>query len=292
MRRAFRWGARLTEERVRSAIGQWRDSLVNLSSRNRLINYRPTRSSTIEFTRHDPETVFSTINSPALTFTKGTRPPEKTKAAGEDEAEAALENLEDAVLSQIHEFDFDSYPDNLFADKTQRDVDKSLRNLAGIAKREFLDKGLRVLYLALGELRWLEESGDKRRSPLLLLPVELTAPGPRERMYVEFSDDDVAINPALALRLSEEYGLNLPSLEDVLATIESEGIAAALDLFRLVDYPDGWEVADFSALGAFMFAKEAMYRDLLDNEAQIEGSGLIRLFAVDGVDVRAASLSG
>ncbi|WP_169079167.1 DUF3320 domain-containing protein [Microcella alkalica] len=272
----------MSEERVRSAIGQWRDSLVNLSSRNRLINYRPTRSSTIEFTRHDPETVFSTINSPAPTFTKGTRPPEKTKVVGDDEAEVALENLEEAVLSQIHEFDFDSYPDHLFADKTQREVDKCLRNLAGIAKREFLDKGLRVLYLALGELRWLEDSGDKRRSPLLLLPVELTAPGPRERMYVEFSDDDVAINPALALRLSEEYGIDLPLLEDVLAKIENDGIAAALDLFRQVEYPDGWEVAELSALGAFMFAKEAMYRDLLDNEARIEESGLIQALAGGG----------
>lgn len=136
----------VNDEKVRSAIRQWRDSLVNLSGRNRLINYRPTRSSTIEFTRHTAADVHEMIRSKELTFTKGTRPAEKPKDIDVEGEQVTSEDLENAVLAKIHDFDFDGYPDHLFADKTQKDVDKALRNLAGIAKREYIDKGLRTLY--------------------------------------------------------------------------------------------------------------------------------------------------
>lgn len=267
--------------RVLNAIRQWRDSLVNLTGRNRLLNYRPTRSSTIEFSRHTANDVYRIIESDELTFTMGTRPPEKPRAVDVEGDEVTSEELEQAALSQIHEFDFDSYPDHLFAHKTQRDVDRALRTLAGISKREFIDKGLRTLYVALGELRWKEDSGDDRRSPLLLIPAELDSLGPRERMFLKFSEDDIAVNPALALRLAEDYGLAFPSTEDVLATLETEGVDSVLDLFRAVKWPEEWEVRDFSALGVFMFAKEAMYRDLLDHEEAIAESALVQTLSGD-----------
>jgi very-short-patch-repair endonuclease len=206
----------------------------------------------------------------------GTRPPEKPKDADVEGAEVTSADLEQAVLAQIHDINFDEYLDHLFVDKTQRDVDRALRNLAASARREYIDKGLRTLYLAIGELRWIEDSGDIRRSPLILIPVELITPGPRERMYVEFSDDDIAVNPALSLRLSEDYGLNFPTTEEVLRALESGGVDSALSLFRHMKFPDKWEVMDFACLGAFMFAKEAMYRDLLDNEEKVAESAIIQ----------------
>lgn len=270
----------MNEGLVRAAIGQWRDALVNLSKVNRLINYRPTRSSTIEFTRHDGQAVYEIIGSAPITFVKGTRPPEKPKPdttdASVDSESGGAEDLEEAVLSQIQPFDFDEFPDHLFADKTQRDVDKALRNLAAIAKREYIDKGLRVLYVAFGELRWIDEAEDERRSPLVLLPVELVSPGPRERLYMQFSEDDAAVNPALALKLLDDYGISLPSLEEVLTAIDNAGIVGALRLFESLDFPDGWQVVDGAALSVFMFAKEAMYRDLLENEEKIASSPIVQ----------------
>ncbi len=262
-------GESLTDQKVSAAIKQWREALVSLTATNRLLNYRPTRASTIEFSRHSASEAYHMVASGGKTFTVGTRPAEPSSEDGSAE-------LERAVLTQLPDFDFESYPDHLFTDKTQRDVDRILRNLAGRSKREFLDKGLRTLYVALGELRWKEGSGDERRSPLLLMPAELDSLGPRERMYLEFSDDDIAVNPALALRVSEEHGLILPSAEDVRKTLETEGMDRVLVLFREIAWPPGWEIRDFAALGTFMFAKEAMYQDLLEHEKEISESVLVQ----------------
>lgn len=258
------------------AIAQWRDSLLNLSGRNRLLNYRPTRSSTIEYSKHSAAEVFDLIAAESLTFTLGTRADERNAEVVRDDEELATSDVEGAVLEQLREFDFEQHPGHLFADKTQRDVDRALRNLAAASKREFIDKGLRILYVALGELRWVDAAGDTRRSPLLLVPAELAAPGPRERTFVRFSDDDFAVNPALSLLLAQEYGIELPSADDLEVELEADGVQAVLNRLASMNWPDGWEVHDFAALAAFMFAKEAMYRDLLDNADAVANSELVR----------------
>ena len=247
-----------------TALGQWRDSLVNLTGRNRLLNYRPTRSSTIEFTRASPSEAYATIASPELTFVTGTRPPEKATTA-DSESSAALEEL---VLDEITSFDYEDYPHSLFADMTQRNVDRALKNMSGIAKREFLEKGLSTLYLALGALQWIDDAGDSRKSPLILMPATLDTLGPRQPLFLTLSADDISVNPALAIKLNE-YGIELPSAETVIDTIHTSGLDAALAQFRSIDFPEGWAVNDFSTLSNFMFAKEAMYRDLLENEERI-----------------------
>lgn len=126
------------------------------------------------------------IAAEILTFTLGTRADERNAASVADDEELATSDVEGAVLEQLREFDFEQHPGHLFTDKTQRDVDRALRNLAAASKREFIDKGLRILYVALGELRWVDGAGDTRRSPLLLVPAELAAHGPRERTNVRF----------------------------------------------------------------------------------------------------------
>lgn len=266
----------VNNSKLLTALGQWRDSLVNLTGRNRLLNYRPTRSSTIEFTRASASEVYATIASSELTFVMGTRPPEKTTPA---DAESSP-GLEELVLDEITSFDYEKHPDSLFADMTQRNVDRALKNMSGVAKREYLEKGLATLYLALGALHWIDDAGDSRRSPLILMPANLDTLGPRQPLFLELSADDISVNPALAIKLNE-YGLELPSAETVIDVIHSGGLDAALALFRNITFPEGWSVNDFSTLSNFMFAKEAMYRDLLDNEERILTHEILQAVAGD-----------
>ncbi|MGI6877182.1 DUF3320 domain-containing protein [Microbacterium sp. gxy059] len=260
--------------RARTALRQWRDSLVALNGVNPLLNYRAT-AKTLEFARQTMAEVSATISSPTETYIMGTRPETGPRRELSEEAET-LDELADAMLDEVQETDLSAHPDHLFVDKTQHDVDRALRSIAADERRAFVDKGIRTLYVAFGELVWEEANGNRRRSPLLLVPAELVSPGPRERRFLTFAEGEVVVNPALAIRLSDEIGLDLPTGEDALETIEQEGIEAAVDLFRSLRYPDGWEVRELAALRTFMFAKEAMYRDLLDNEERIVESPIVK----------------
>ena len=256
---------RENHEKLTAALEQWRDSLINLTGRNRLLNYRPTRASTIEFSGLSPTEVHTQIASKGGAYTVGTRPqPPRSVESADVEASA----LEDDVLLELAAFDYEEYPNHLFADKTQREVDRTLKRLSANAKREFIEKGISTLYAAFGALRWVDDAGDARTSPLILVPVVLESEGPRQPLRLTLSADEPSNNPALALKLLE-YGITLPSADQVEEAMSRGGLSDAVGLFSSVDFPDGWVIQDFAVLSTFMFAKEAMYRDLLENEQVI-----------------------
>lgn len=267
--------------KLRTALVQWRESLVNLSGRNKLLNYRPTKASTLEFVRHSPTEVLDLVMTGDGIFTVGTKPPAKKTEDGGD--------LEDEVLEVIEDFEYARFPNHLFVDRTQLEVDRILKNLAAIGRREYLDKGLSVLYLAIGALRWTEQSGDFRRSPLLFFPVQLEADGPRQPQRLKPATDDIAVNLALGLKL-REYGIELPSSEEIDGALDRGGLDEALTLFTRIDFPEGWEVEDLASLSNFMFAKEAMFRDLEANEERIVDHGLLGAIADPQFDEGAAYL--
>ncbi|SJM65407.1 DNA helicase related protein [Agrococcus casei LMG 22410] len=283
----------LSCDRVMVAIKQWRDSIVNMSRRNRLLNYKPTKSSTLELIRHSPDEVLQFLMSDHGTYVMGTVPPDSTAESDSMglSSESANGNgqdfeVQDVLLQSLQEFDFAKHPDQLFVKKTQLEVDRALRNLHAKAQRQYLDRGLRVLYLALGELRWQDLAGDVYRSPLILVPVNEIRKGPRERIYFESSDEDIVFNPALRLKMEQEFGLDIPpddELIDVNELQSGEAFAAIRDRVGEVEWPAGWEIDDFAALADFAFQNEAMYRDLLQNEAQVADSDLVRALS-GGID--------
>ncbi|WP_418608274.1 DUF4011 domain-containing protein [Georgenia sp. SUBG003] len=62
--------------------------------------------------------------------------------------------------------------------RPHKELGPVLRNLMRKADTEYLDRGLHVLYLAVGMLHWAELDGTPMQSPVLLLPVTLESDGP------------------------------------------------------------------------------------------------------------------
>src|SRR5262249_25688568 len=122
-------------------------------------------------------------------------------------------------------------------------------------------RGLRVLYLAFCALTWEDEDGARYTSPLLLAPARLVAASPRQPPVLEPTGDDPVINPALRRRLST-LGITLPA--DDLAEVPLDRFLAAVR--AVVAARPGWQVSQGAVLSCFTFAKEAIYRDLLDHE--------------------------
>jgi hypothetical protein len=165
--------------------------------------------------------------------------------------------------------DTDAGPDDLAA---------ALRALMRRSNQEYLDRGLRVLYLAFGALTWEDEDRARYTSPLLLVPARLVAAAPRQPPVLEPAGDDPVINPALRRKLSTR-GITLPPADD-LAELPLEGFLAAVR--DAVAARDGWHVSEGAVLSCFSFAKEATYRDLLDHEDLATAHPAVRALAAGG----------
>jgi hypothetical protein len=247
-------------DRVLTQVRSWRDELVDLTRRNKLLNL--------------PDRGLLTISMPSAAVVvpgldRGWRfhYPPPTKQESEDlSLFAALEGEDPDLDDRVADDEL------VVVGASASKLSTSLRALERRSSAEWNDKGIRVLYLAVGALNWLDGPGEERRSPLVMVPVALERTNPREPFRLLGTDEDTVVNPALAVKLEQDFGIALPDFDDdtALATFlrsTKEAVAAQ----------KGWDVTELLVLGTFSFAKEAMYRDLKDNEGQILAHPLIQV---------------
>jgi hypothetical protein len=241
-------------ERVLAQIELWRKELVNLTRRNRLLNFKDTRSSTLGILREPDELADVVAHLLAGKSWQFFEPPDV--AEGEERPEQLMPS-----------------PGELITDKADRGaLLRSLRTLDRRATQEYMDKGLWILYLAAGFLRWIDpDTKEETSSPLVLVPVALRRDNPRAPYRLTRVDDEVVVNPALILKLGE-LGIALPELDD----LDEPDLEAYFDVVRnLVRRREGWEVVRRLVVSHFSFHKEVMYRDLEANAEQIADHAII-----------------
>jgi len=233
-----------------------RNQLLDLSLRNRLINFRPSTRRSLRILNDDLAQIYEelVLEERALTFKPATR--------------TALTEPEEGVQSDEQTME-DSEPGDArrrYRASLQTDVDREvlhhrLFRIAHEASSVLEEQGYTVLYLALGFLEWKESESSEtaRKAPLILIPVELSRSKVRESYRLKWTREDIGTNLSLLERLAE-FGVALPEFE---MQDESDGVDEYLLAARgAIGTHPGWEVSRDAFLGFFSFTKFVMYRDL------------------------------
>lgn len=244
-------------DELTAALAAWRDSLLSLSGTNRLISFRPSKTGSVLIDSPSPDTVLSALERKKLWSFRG---------------DVAIDSSRERTSAPPAPGTY------LHSPRPDSEIGSVVRSLMRRATAEFLDRGLSVLYLAFGTLHWLDTDGAKMVSPLLLVPASLVPEGPRGTPRLGLGDDEYVINPALALRL-QERNIALPAIEDLDGLSVSEVLVQVERSVKASRESVGWEIRSTTYLSIFSFAKEAMYRDLIDNEEQILDHPIVRALA-------------
>lgn len=262
-------------DRIAEQLRLWRDDLIDLTRRNNLLNATGGRGKPIRIRKPEIPEVLARLegserSSPEERSWRFHYPPSEDLITADASLLAAIQAEDSDISDELAD-------DELLTDVTSSlTLSKKLRSLDRRASSDYMDRGLRVLYLGFGLLKWSPGEGEWLESPLVMKPVVLERASPREPFRLVETEDDVVVNPALAVRLENDFGIILPSFE------ECEDVAAVLTgTAQAVRSQDEWHVSDDILFGAFTFHKEAMYRDLKVNEATIAESALLRAVAGD-----------
>lgn len=237
----------------------FRKKLLDTARRNRLVNFR---SHTLKGNKplekvvvvhgEDPVKVVATLVEPRTMSFIGVPDPKKSSEAGEGDAEFEV------VVDYEDEVDQDD--EKLNTKLTRSRLDRHLTKIRRDQIEMLEEQGINALFLAVGMLEWYEadHSQEKRRAPLLLVPVVLERTE-RGGFKLKWDGGEVGSNLSLGALLKEEFAIDLPPLAS-----EELNVAGYFDqVAEAIERQPAWRVdRDAIVLAFFSFAKYLIYKDL------------------------------
>ncbi|UUD35978.1 DUF4011 domain-containing protein [Mycoplasmopsis citelli] len=280
-------------------IEVWKNRLLDLSMKNQSINYRKTKSQTVEILSPNIEVflnrfyglknlqfanLFGNVaeddyeeDQVKLVRVKGKR------ISFGIELEQKDKYFKSEIFPLINAFQ-KKYKGNYLFSNLYDTVQN--RNLSNLMKKSNLFKeenGINVLYFAVGFLEWYEnkESEDKHLAPILFIPVELSKDAYNSPYKVNFLDDEFLLNESFIQKLINDYDVNL--------TYKFEADKSNFDLFN--DYKNfiyqqiekvkdkRWKIIDEIDLGIFSFSRINMVKDLEENTDKVINNQFVKLIS-------------
>ena len=243
-------------------IDQWKARLLDLSLRNRLLNFKATKS-TIPILSAVPEQVEDHLAADAeLSLHPRPRllseedPRNRETYTRQQRADALAEHLKDELKHRrLH----------TGLDDSEHSV--RLTELYRAARLAIEENGTNTLFAAVGVLEWRETEHSDRihRAPLLLVPVELKRRSVLEGFSLRRIDEETRLNVTLMEMLRQQFHKEIPGLDPLPVDESGVDVSRVFQLFRdAVRELSGWEVKPEIWLGQFSFTKFLLWKDLAD----------------------------
>lgn len=275
-----------------TTFDHWKRELLDLGKRNRALNFRVTRVSTVTIVDEQPAEVFRRLYLEEKKMRFSPAPPE---AGATDRERVPADGFDGYVEDEEEDggasLDFVPYDASSLAERhrddllqttsTPEQLDRSLRRIDEQARSTIEEQGVNALFLAIGMLHYKEtregRAEETFRAPLILLPVALERRSAKTGYGIKMADEDPLVNPALAEHLRRAYRISLPELPDPAEIVLDYDLQRFfLAAAEAIAGNEGWAVKAEIHLGLFSFQKFVMYKDLETHEAGFSEHPLLR----------------
>jgi very-short-patch-repair endonuclease len=241
-----------------------RNRLLDLTNRNRLLNFRHSRSLSLRIVGVSLDGVYKRLrDGDRLTFQAVPEPEWSLSGEPVEPVEYA------ASIGWITSYDLDSSLDEANSSVLpvlhfQEKLDTLGRKISSAANTIIEESGTNMLYLVFGFLEWYE-SGDSqvpRLAPLVTMPVSMERiPKPKGlvELVLEYSSgESLETNLSLAEKMRRDFGLEIPLWDD-----DEDTPGSYFDKFnQLLKLKKDWAIRRHLSLSLLSFGKLLMYMDL------------------------------
>src|SRR5690606_16525046 len=261
---------------VATRLGRWKDRLLDLTLRNKLLNYRPQARASVPLAVPDLA-AFEDLLAANQRLELIGRP--NTRGGDERDPSLAAARLAQAALEQaINDLKRDVVHSALPHDR----LGVVARELIRAARMDLEEGGVSTLYVAVGLLRWMEPGKRSARlAPLILYPVTLELERARGRVHLKRRPDEEPIaNVTLIEKLRRDVDVDLSRLAELATDDSGLDIRTLLREAReAIQAKEGFEVVEEAHLARFSFSKFLMWRDLEDHASMLLESPVMQHLA-------------
>ncbi len=263
-------------ENDRTKDKQWERRLLDLSMKNTLLHFSATRyvahlscadlDETLDALSQNAETVLAPASPALIEIAK-----RGVKFGASEETRhmrelIAIENRSGILRTFLDE--------NTLAETALRLMKKN--------KEADEESGTKILYLALGFLKWYaREDGAEHFAPLVLQPVSLKRSKGGSGYALVVSDEDISVNSTLLEYLKQEFNIDIRGLDGATQGLK---ISEILAMVRMeTGNMRNWQVYDDAYLAAFSFARYQMWYDLRQNIGEFSKNAVVSAFLNNAV---------
>lgn len=261
-------------ERNLDRLEIWKRNLLDLTLRNRLLNFKDTKSA-IAIECPDAAMLEDKLSAG-----------DRFKLLGKTGVLDGSDGRDATLLAQRHHEDArkDFITDamargELHTAVAENELESRLTDLYRATRLAFEEGGANILYLCLGFLKWTPQEGaGPYRAPLILVPVQLERKSVRSGFRLALHEDEARFNPTLLQMLKQDFDLSTPELEGELPQ-DATGIDVAgiwKTIRRHIKSIKGWEVTEQVVLATLSFTKYLMWKDLVDRTDILKRNSVVR----------------
>lgn len=251
-------------------ITNWKNALLDLSLRSRLINYSDRSGFTLEVPPSALGRLEDDINAgTSITLLGSDEINSVDSARGVRYGRDLPERDRELLLVDKR---------SAYIDITAASYKTKLRYLANKARTISEETGANNLYLAFGMLNWNFNNRDLR-SPLVLVPVNLVTKNRGERYAVSLDEAGASTpNYCLLEKLRVSFKLEIPDLANPAEDASGIDLVATFDAVRraIVEARLPFRVEETLHLSILQFAKFPLWKDLDDSWEELSRNTLVK----------------
>ncbi len=261
-------------ERSLDRLEIWKRNLLDLTLKNRLLNFRDAKS-TISIECPDAAMLEDKLSSGdrfkllgRATVLDGTDGRDATLLAQRRHDDVRQDFIKEAMArGELHTL------------VPETELDGRLTDLYRASRLAFEEGGANILYLCLGFLKWTPQEGaGPYRAPLILVPVQLERKSVRSGFRLALHEDEARFNPTLLQMLKQDFDLSIPELEGELPQ-DAKGVDVAgiwKTIRRHIKSIKSWEVTEHVVIATLSFTKYLMWKDLVDRSDILKRNPVVR----------------
>lgn len=270
------------------ALENLRMRLLDLTGRNRLINFKHTKRGSLRIVDELPNQLVSTLLAEQeMRFCAIPEPTEKelidagyleldpitgslkqlknNPNAKEWAQKLGIDSSFETPLSDPSDDSEKHSDENIQTLHFPYELEPLLKNLTSQSESAIQEMGANILYMSFGFLQWYEgqTTENPRIAPLFLLPVQLSKGqlNPQNGVYeynLKYSGEDIIPNLSLKEKLKADFAIALPELDE---STTPEGYFERVTSVILKTKPH-WQIKRYITLTLLNFSKLLMYLDL------------------------------
>ena len=264
----------MADTRILNKLEKWKQKLLDLGMRNRLLNYKETKRSSLVITFPSLSILYEKLVTDEKTLTFD-HIEAITNNKQQDEKQLSFSDIsldEDSIQKAI-------IPGDIQTNRDIIDLLQVLKNIRSRAKTILEEQGINTLFLSFGFLNWNDKDLCTRKtinSPIVLVPVDLIRKGLNEPYNLLLNEDEIVVNPTLIYKLYKDFGIDLPVFD-----AQKDDIDSYLLSIKKIANKSGWDVEEKVSLSLLSFSKINMYKDLENHSESISNNEIIQ--ALSGI---------